>query len=195
MEGLNTEEITNKKFYNPHKSLNHSNYLNIERNANNKNDLPNNNIEYEKYKNNFYTFKEFKFYHKNYKFYKLNIPHYSFYHYSDKSLYINEPYKTNLLKEASELKKKRKKLQLELNLAKKEKLIKNKYIKTLEDNINERENNKYEINVLNKFSKDKLLVKKTNHKKNFNYNEYKYTFILNNNIKAPREKNKTISFD
>ena len=167
----------------------------MEKNLNNESDLPNNNIEYEKYKNNFYTFKEFKFHHKNYNFYKMNIPHYSFYHYSNKSYYINEPYETNLLKEASELKKKRKKLQLELNLAKLESIIKNKYIKALEDNINERENTKYEINVLNNFSKDKLLMKNTNHKKNFNYNKYKYNFILNNNINAQREKNNTISFD
>ena len=194
MEALNTKKITNKKFYNPH-NLNNSNSLNIERYVNNESDLPNNNIEYEKYKNNFYAFKEFKFYHKNYKYNKMTIPHYSFYDYFNKSYYINDTFKTNLLKEASKNKKKRKKLQFELNLAKQESIIKNKYIKTLEDNIHERENNKYKINILNNFSKGELLINKSNNKKNFNYKEYKNSFILNNNINAQIEKNKTISFD
>ena len=170
---LNLEDINNTKFSNSinyNNSLINSNYINKERNKNE------NNIDYEKYKNNFYTFREFKCNHKkNNEYYKMNIPHYSFYHYFDKSYYIKEPYKTNLLKESTELKKMSKFLQNELNRVKNEKIIGNKYIKILENEINTNIYNIYGKNKLNNYNNDKLLMNISN-KKNFNYKEFKNIF-------------------
>ena len=172
MEGLNPGNINNIKFNNPYNSSNDSNLLKRKKNIIKERDLLNNNIDYEKYKKNFYTFKEFKCYNKRNNFLKLDIPHYSFYEYFNKSYYINEHHKSNLLKEIFELKKNRKKLQIELNRAKKENITMNKYIKTLEDEINE---NRYNISEKN--------IPKTSNKNNFNYKEYKNKFELSNKYK------------
>ena len=168
------EELKSKDIYN--KSFKNSKYLYYEKNNILNNDIDS--LDFENYKNQFYHFKEFHYFpikHKN--FYRVNIPHYSFYHYSDIGYSINESSKINLLKESEELKKISKKLRRELKREKNEKIIKNKYIKILEDRLKYNQqingdNIKYNNKDKN-YTKNSNLNKISNNKKNFNYKEYK----------------------
>ena len=146
--------------------LDYSKNNNIETNNSNSENIPyinnTNFFDYQKYKDNFYTFQEFQYPRHNINLHKVNIPHYSIYDYSNTYLSLNESSKNNLLVEVKELKNEYNKLKNELNRAKNENEVGNKYIKLLEKNI------------VNKYIKD--------YQTGYNYNTYRD--IHNRNIGA-----------
>ena len=151
--------------------------INLEYNNNFNNiNLNNNNFIHENYKNKLYNFSEFHtLYNGNSHFHNINIPHYSFYPYSDSCYSLSDANRNNLLKEKSKLKQMCEFFKNELNRAKNENKIGNKYIQLLEDKI-------YIDNPKqNKFNHNISITPSGN--KNFNYKEFKEKYnLLNQNI-------------
>jgi len=147
----------------------------------NNNNKKLNKDDYEKYINQLYIFPEFHHNNKNNsELYRINIPHYSFYDYSDDNYSINEFSKNNLLSEATMLKKMNKLLKNELNRQKQENEIQKKYMKLLEDTIyinNNQPKIKDKTIIFNKSFDES--IKNISHKVNFNYKDYKNNY---NNI-------------
>ena len=127
----------------------------------------------ENYKNKLFHFSKFHTsYNRDSHIHNINIPHYSFYPYSDSYYSLNDSNRINLLEEKNELKKMSEYFKNELNRAKNENKIGKKYIQLLENQIyiEDPKSNKYK--EYNKIS--------LNGKKDFNYKEFKNKFNLFN---------------